>query len=106
VAILQETQTHLAAFKARYDIRYRVAVRSLMEDDEHPLFVLCLDARACIGIFRPPMRPRVPQSNARQRTDQIDVFTRRVQLPHHRMPQPSGDIHLHPHLGEMKLENF
>jgi putative transposase len=36
----QEALTHLEAFKAKYSKRYPEAVRSLIEDEEHPLSVL------------------------------------------------------------------
>jgi hypothetical protein len=36
------------------------------------------------------MPSRVWQSNVRQRTDQIDVFTRRVELPDYRLGNHPG----------------
>ena len=42
----QEALTQLAAFKAKYAVRYPEAVRSLAEDEEHPLSVLCLSSDA------------------------------------------------------------
>ena len=66
--------THLAAFKAKYTVRYPEAVRSLAEDEEHLLTFYDFPAsmhryiqttNAIESLF----------SNVRQRTDQIDVFT-------------------------------
>src|SRR5260221_13258449 len=42
----QEALTQLAAFKAKYAVRYPEAVRSLAEDEEHPLSVLCISSDA------------------------------------------------------------
>jgi len=39
-----EALIQLAAFKAKYTVRYPEAVRSLAEDEEHPLSVLRLSA--------------------------------------------------------------
>jgi putative transposase len=70
----QEALTHLAAFKAKYAVRYPEAVRSLAEDEEHLLTFYAFPAtmhryiqttNAIESLF----------SNVRQRTDQIDVFT-------------------------------
>jgi putative transposase len=70
----QEALTHLAAFKAKYAVRYPEAVRSLAEDEEHLLtfyeFPVAMHryiqtTNAIESLF----------SNVRQRTDQIDVFT-------------------------------
>ncbi len=70
----QEALTQLAAFKAKYMVRYPEAVRSLMEDEEHLLTFYAFPQRmhrhiqttnAIESLF----------SNVRQRTDQIDVFT-------------------------------
>jgi putative transposase len=70
----QEALTQLAAFKARYAVRYPEAVRSLSEDEEHLLTFYA---------FPKPMHRHIQTTNAieslfsnvRQRTDQIDVFT-------------------------------
>lgn len=70
----QEALTQLAAFKAKYAVRYPEAVRSLAEDEEHLLTFYAFPQRmhrhiqttnAIESLF----------SNVRQRTDQIDVFT-------------------------------
>lgn len=70
----QEALIHLAAFQAKYAQRYPEAVRSLLEDEEHPLTFYDFPAsmhrylqttNAIESLF----------SNVRQRTDQIDVFT-------------------------------
>ena len=70
----QEALTQLAAFKAKYAVRYPEAVRSLAEDEEHLLTFYAFPqtlhrhmqtTNAIESLF----------SNVRQRTDQIDVFT-------------------------------
>jgi putative transposase len=70
----QEALTQLAAFKAKYAVRYPEAVRSLAEDEEHILTFYAFPqtlhrhmqtTNAIESLF----------SNVRQRTDQIDVFT-------------------------------
>jgi putative transposase len=70
----EEALTQLAAFKAKYAVRYPEAVRSLSEDEEHLLTFYAFPQRmhrhiqttnAIESLF----------SNVRQRTDQIDVFT-------------------------------
>src|SRR5260370_3399424 len=70
----QEAVTQLAAFKAKYAVRYPEAVRSLAEDEEHLLTFYAFPqtlhrhmqtTNAIESLF----------SNVRQRTDQIDVFT-------------------------------
>jgi putative transposase len=70
----QEALTQLAAFKAKYTVRYPEAVRSLAEDEEHLLTFYA---------FPQTMHRHIQTTNAieslfsnvRQRTDQIDVFT-------------------------------
>jgi putative transposase len=71
---LPEAVTQLAAFKAKYALRYPEAVRSLAEDEEHLLTFFAFPqvmhrhiqtTNAIESLF----------SNVRQRTDQIDVFT-------------------------------
>ncbi len=70
----QEAVVQLAAFKAKYSKRYREAVRSLAEDEEHLLTFYA---------FPESMHRHIQTTNAieslfsnvRQRTDQIDVFT-------------------------------
>jgi putative transposase len=69
-----EALIQLAAFKAKYALRYPEAVRSLAEDEEHLL---------TFYTFPQPMHRHIQSTNAieslfsnvRQRTDQIDVFT-------------------------------
>jgi len=70
----EEALTQLAAFKAKYTVRYPEAVRSLSEDEEQLLTFYAFPERmhrhiqttnAIESLF----------SNVRQRTDQIDVFT-------------------------------
>jgi putative transposase len=66
--------TQLAAFKARYAVRYPEAVRCLAEDEEHLL---------TFYEFPATMHRHIQSTNAieslwslvRQRTDRIDVFT-------------------------------
>ena len=70
----QEALTQLAAFKAKYAVRYPEAVRSLAEDEEHLLTFYA---------FPQTLHRHMQTTNAieslwslvRQRTDQIDVFT-------------------------------
>ncbi len=70
----QEALIQLAAFKAKYTVRYPEAVRSLTEDEEHLLTFYA---------FPQSMHRHIQTTNAieslfsnvRQRTDQIDVFT-------------------------------
>src|SRR6266699_179686 len=70
----EEALTCLAAFKAKYALRYPEAVRSLTEDEEHLLTFYA---------FPQTMHRHIQTTNAieslfsnvRQRTDQIDVFT-------------------------------
>lgn len=65
---------NLAAFKAKYRLRYPEAIRSLIEDEEHLLTFYA---------FPPVMHRYIRSTNAieslfsnvRQRTDQIDTFT-------------------------------
>ncbi len=69
-----EALTQLAAFKAKYAVRYPEALRSLTEDEEHLLTFYA---------FPQSMHRHIQTTNAieslfsnvRQRTDQIDVFT-------------------------------
>ncbi len=70
----EEAVIQLAAFKAKYAVRYPEAVRSLSEDEEHLLTFYAFPER---------MHRHIQTTNAieslwslvRQRTDQIDVFT-------------------------------
>jgi len=78
----EQAVLNLAAFKAKYQKRYPEAVRSLSEDEEHlltfyafpPLMHRSIRSTIAIESFF---------SNVRQRTDQIDAFTRRYELPDH-----------------------
>jgi putative transposase len=80
----EEALTNLSAFKGKYCKRYPEAVRSLCEDEEHLLtfyaFPQVMHRYICttnaIESFF---------SNVRQRTDQIDTFTRRHQLLDNRL---------------------
>ena len=69
-----EALTQLAAFKAKYAVRYPEAVRSLAEDEEHLLTFYAFPA----SMHRHIQTTNAIESlfsNVRQRTDQIDVFT-------------------------------
>lgn len=71
---LEEALLNLAAFKAKYHLRYPEAIRSLGEDEEHLLTFYA---------FPPVMHRYIRTTNAiesffsnvRQRTDPIDAFT-------------------------------
>jgi hypothetical protein len=88
-ATKEEALLQLAAFKGKYQRRYPEAVRSLMEDEEHLLTFYA---------FPPVMHRYIRTTNAiesffsnvRQRTDQIDTFTRRYQLPDDRLGGHAG----------------
>src|SRR5438128_2880147 len=70
----QEALTQLAAFKAKYAVRYPEAVRSLAEDEEHLLTFYAFPG----SMHRHIQTTNAIESlfsNVRQRTDQIDVFT-------------------------------
>jgi putative transposase len=70
----QEALIQLAAFKAKYAVRYPEAVRSLTEDEEHLLTFYAFPE----SIHRHIQTTNAIESlfsNVRQRTDQIDVFT-------------------------------
>ena len=70
----EDALLNLAAFKAKYRLRYPEAIRSLCEDEEHLLTFYA---------FAPVMHRYIRSTNAieslfsnvRQRTDQIDAFT-------------------------------
>src|SRR5713226_7523061 len=70
----EDALLNLAAFKAKYRLRYPEAIRSLCEDEEHLLTFYA---------FPPVMHRHIRSTNAiesffsnvRQRTDQIDAFT-------------------------------
>ena len=70
----EDALLNLSAFKAKYQKRYREAIRSLSEDEEHLLTFYA---------FPPVMHRYIRSTNAiesffrnvRRRTDQIDTFT-------------------------------
>ena len=70
----QEALTQLAAFKAKYAVRYPEAVRSLAEDEEH-LFTFYEFPQRMHRHIQTTNAIESLFSNVRQRTDQIDVFT-------------------------------
>jgi transposase-like protein len=73
-ATKSEALTQLAAFQAKYAVRYPEAVRSLMEDEEHLLTFYAFPA----VMYRHIQTTNAIESlfsHVRQRTDQIDVFT-------------------------------
>src|SRR6266567_2112528 len=84
-----EALIQLAAFKAKYTVRYPEAVRSLAEDEEHLL---------TFYDFPQTMHRHIQTTNAieslfsnvRQRTDQIDVLYFGDQLPDHCLGDHSG----------------
>jgi putative transposase len=70
----QEALIQLAAFKAKYAVRYPQAMRSLTEDEEHLLTFYAFPQ----SMYRHIQTTNAIESlfsNVRQRTDQIDVFT-------------------------------
>jgi putative transposase len=70
----EEALAQLAAFKAKYALRYPEAVRSLSEDEEHLLTFYAFPEK----LHRHIQTTNAIESlfsNVRQRTDQIDVFT-------------------------------
>ncbi len=70
----EEALIQLAAFKAKYAQRFRVALRSLAEDEEHLLTFYAFPQ----SLHRHIQTTNAIESlfsNVRQRTDQIDVFT-------------------------------
>ena len=69
-----EALTQLAAFKAKYTVRYPEAVRSLAEDEEH-LFTFYAFPQTMYRHIQSTNAIESLFSNVRQRTDQIDVFT-------------------------------
>jgi putative transposase len=69
-----EAFTQLAAFKAKYTVRYPEAVRSLAEDEEH-LFTFYAFPQTMHRHIQSTNAIESLFSNVRQRTDQIDVFT-------------------------------
>ncbi len=73
-ATKSEALTQLAAFKAKYAVRYPEAVRSLGEDEEH-LFTFYAFPQTMHRHIQTTNAIESLFSNVRQRTDQIDVFT-------------------------------
>jgi len=71
----EEAVVQLAAFKAKYGKRYPEVVRSLAEDEEH-LFTFYQFSVAMHRYIQTTNAIESLFSNVRQRTDQIDVFTR------------------------------
>jgi putative transposase len=99
----QEAMTQLAAFKAKYRVRYPEAVRSLSEDEEHLLTFFAFPQ----GIHRHIQTTNAIESlfsNVRQRTDQIDVFTTETSCLTI-VWATIQDIHLHPHHARVRLQN-
>jgi putative transposase len=80
----EEALLNLAAFKAKYQKRYPEAIRSLCEDEEH-LLTFYAFPQVMHRYIRSTNAIESLFSNVRQRTDQIDAFTRRVQLPDDRL---------------------
>jgi transposase-like protein len=102
-ATKSEALTQLAAFQAKYAVRYPEAVRSLMEDEEHLLTFYAFPAA---------MHRHIQTTNAieslwslvRQRTDQIDVLYFGDQLPDDCLGDNAG-YPLAQTLAGMKLTN-
>ena len=69
-----EALAQLAAFKAKYAVRYPEAVHSLAEDEEHLLTFYAFPQRMHRHIQTTNALESL-FSNVRQRTEQIDVFT-------------------------------
>lgn len=80
----QGALTQLAAFKAKYGQLYPEAVRSLAEEEDKTLTFYDFP-QVMHRYIRTTNAIESLFSNVRQRTNQIDVFTRRVELPHHRL---------------------
>jgi len=73
-ATKSEALTQLAAFKAKYTVRYPEAVRSLAEDEGH-LFTFYAFPQTMHRHIQSTNAIESLFSNVRQRTDQIDAFT-------------------------------
>jgi len=80
----QEAVVQLTAFKAKYSKRYPEAVRSLLEDEDKTLTFYDFP-KTMHRYIKTTNAIESLFSNVRQRTDQIDVFTRRVELSDHRL---------------------
>ena len=70
----EDALLNLAAFKAKYHLRYPEAVRSLIEDEEHLLTFYAFPS-VMHRYIRSTNAIESFFSNVRQRTDQIDAFT-------------------------------
>jgi putative transposase len=70
----EDALLNLAAFKAKYRLRYPEAVRSLSEDEEH-LLTFYAFPQVMHRYIRSTNAIESFFSNVRQRTDQIDAFT-------------------------------
>ncbi len=70
----EDALLNLAAFKAKYRLRYPEAVRSLIEDEEH-LLTFYAFPQVMHRYIRSTNAIESLFSNVRQRTDQIDAFT-------------------------------
>lgn len=70
----EDALLNLAAFKAKYRLRYPEAVRSLCEDEEHLLTFYAFPS-VMHRYIRSTNAIESFFSNVRQRTDQIDAFT-------------------------------
>ena len=70
----EDALLNLAAFKAKYRLRYPEAIRSLCEDEEHLLTFYAFPSVMHRSI-RSTNAIESFFSNVRQRTDQIDAFT-------------------------------
>src|SRR6266699_2484440 len=84
-----EALIQLAAFKAKYAVRYPEAVRSLAEDEEH-LFTFYAFPQTMYRHIQTTNAIESLFSNVRQRTDQIDVLYFGDQLPDHCLGDHSG----------------
>jgi putative transposase len=70
----EDALLNLAAFKAKYRLRYPEAIRSLCEDEEH-LLTFYAFPQVMHRYIRSTNAIESFFSNVRQRTDQIDAFT-------------------------------
>jgi transposase-like protein len=70
----EDALLNLAAFKAKYRLRYPEAIRSLMEDEEH-LLTFYAFPQVMHRYIRSTNAIESFFSNVRQRTDPIDAFT-------------------------------
>lgn len=78
----EDALVNLTAFQAKYRQRYPEAIRSLIEDEEH-LLTFYAFPQVMHRSIRSTNAIESLFSNVRQRTDQIDAFTRRYELPDH-----------------------